>query len=71
VRDSHSYPDQCGDEDVGLSEEEKAKARRVICGHAQDTADAELLLMACGIHPSQTDGGYVTGPPGMNNRLCR
>jgi hypothetical protein len=72
VRDSHSYPDQCGDPDVALTEEQKASARWVICGYAHDTDDAVVLMMACGIHPSQDDDEvYVTKPPGMHNKMCR
>jgi hypothetical protein len=69
MRDPYSYPDQCGD-DVSLTEEQKILARRVICSYATDAADATELMMACGIHPSQIDPGYLTRPPGIQQRMC-
>jgi hypothetical protein len=56
---------------LAVTEEQTIKARRVICSYAEDVADAETLMMACGIHPKQTDDGYLTGPPGLNKRSCR
>jgi hypothetical protein len=53
------------------TEEQTIRARLVVCSYAEDAADALNLMLACGIHPSQPDDGYVTGPPGMNKRSCR
>jgi hypothetical protein len=64
-----SEPDQC--DLLAVTEEQTIRARRVICGYAEGVADAEELMIACGIHPSQTDEGYLTGPPGLNKRSCR
>jgi hypothetical protein len=77
MRDSRATTDQSEDIDTHLAEEQKVAARRVICGYAQgDTlaeqvVDAEELMMALGVHPSQVDeDDYVVGmDPGPLNRF--
>lgn len=50
----------CTDE---FTEELKARARRTICDHARDAEEAASLMMCVGVHPSQADSIYATGPP--------
>ena len=65
-RDHRAREEQIGD--IGtLSEAQRVACRRVVCGFAsRNNLDAEAaaeLMSALGIHPTQPDDPYLTGPP--------
>lgn len=62
-RDSKAMTDLCEYHDP-LTDEQIAKARRIIAGNATDTADAVELMMMLGVHPDQEqEYGPLTPPP--------
>ena len=72
MRDPNAMTSVSEDIDTRLSETQKEAARRVICTYAQGAtlaeqiADAEELMKALGVHPSQDDEvDYAIGPVSM------
>lgn len=66
-RDYQGLTNMSEDIDTRLSEDQKAAARRLVCGNATDTADAEELMMLLGIHPAQVDEvSYLASVPRIN-----
>ena len=51
-RDSQNLTDQV-EYFTPLSEDQRSKARRTVCGFAENATDAAELMLALGIHPSQ------------------
>jgi DnaJ-domain-containing protein 1 len=61
--------DMTGDVDINLSDEQKVAVRRACAANAQgntlidQVADAELLMMALGVHPAQDGEDTATLGP--------
>lgn len=54
MRDSKNFTAVC-DDTQEPSEEEKAAARLIVCGNAEDVGDATMLLQMLGLHPGRDD----------------
>jgi len=65
IKDGRALPAQSEDIDTRLCEETKAACRRVIAANAvgadldEMVADAELIMMALGVHPAQRDEDFL------------
>ena len=67
-RDSKNLTDQV-EYFTPLNEDQRAKARRTVCGFAESAEDAAELMRALGIHPSQDgeDGPILDPIPAINS----
>jgi hypothetical protein len=73
AREWQALADVTADVDVRISEDQKARARRVVGGHpsVESREVAEDLWMMLGVHPSQTDDlDFLIAPVAPLNRSC-
>ena len=66
-RDSKNLTDQV-EYFTPLSDDQREKARRTVCGMAENATDAAELLKILGLHPSQDgeEGPILAPAPALN-----